>query len=75
MAGFDFQAHGGRAELLEVLPNSLMTRAGSWFGTRRMVILARAQAGHNGLAAFALVAAGQAVDLERGPGGALLDAA
>ena len=45
--------------------------AGFWFGTSRQVIFALAHGGHDGFAAFALITAGQAVDLERGPRGAL----
>ena len=48
-------------------------RAGSWSGTRRKVSLARAQDGTMVLLAFALVAAGQAVDLDGRPRAALLD--
>ena len=46
-------------------------RAGLWFGTRRQVILAPRPGGHDGFAARALIAAGQAVDFKRRPRAAL----
>ena len=71
VAGVDLDAHGGWADFFEPGADGLADVRGFLVGHEAAGDLGTGPGGHDGLAAFALVAAGEAVDLKGGAGGAL----
>src|SRR5206468_12911482 len=72
VTGLNLQADGGGTEFLQVLPDQFDNAVGALVGDEADGYFNARPGGDNGLAAFALVPAGQAVDFEGGTGGALL---
>ena len=72
MAGFDFESNGGRAQLFEVLVEALDDLCRFLIGNEARGDLGARPCGNDRFAAFALVAAGEAVDFQSRSRGAAL---
>ena len=72
VAQLDLDTHRRRAECLQLLGNQAKDFFGILIRHEAHGDLCAGEAGHDGFAALALVAAGEAVDLERRPSGTLL---
>src|SRR6202042_262325 len=73
VAGLDFEADSGRTILKEKFSRGVDYFQRDLMRDEAHGELGAGPGGYDGLAAFALVAAGKAVDFEGGPGGALFD--